>query len=99
MGGDQAVPGDLPEPGVERQRPLAEVVGEPRGGLGQGLLHQVGGVDAGGQAAVEADGDHPPQAVAVAFEQELARLGLAAAGAVEQFLGIGLSGGGHRLTS
>jgi hypothetical protein len=34
-----------------------------------------------------------------AFEQELAGTVLAAAGAVQQVVGVGPSGGGHRLTS
>ena len=42
-----AVPGELPQPGVERQRRPAEVVVQRAGGLDQGLLDDVGGVERG----------------------------------------------------
>jgi hypothetical protein len=48
---------------------------------------------------VEANSNHPPQAGTVPFEQEVEGLGLAAPGAVQQCVGVGLSGGVHRLTS
>ncbi len=66
---DQVVPGQLPQPGVERQRPLADVGVELLVGLGQRLLHHVGWIDAGRQAAVEVQGHHLPQTGPVPAEE------------------------------
>ena len=57
----QVLPGDVPQPGIERQRALAEVIRQPPRRLGEGLLDDVGRVDPRGHAAIEPDRDHPPQ--------------------------------------
>ncbi len=48
-------------------------------GVGQRLLHDIRGIDAGGQAAIEVDGDHPLQSVAVLNEQLVPRRVITAA--------------------
>ena len=72
VGVDDPLSGELPEPAVERERPLPEVVVQPPGGLDQGLLDDVRHIDAGGQAAVEPHRDHPPQVVPVMLQELLA---------------------------
>jgi hypothetical protein len=91
---EQPLPGELPEPWVERQRPLAKVAGKSPGGVGEGLLHDIRGVDSGGQAVIEVDGDHLPQSTAVSSQQPLARVVVALCGCLEQFefSGIELAG-------
>jgi hypothetical protein len=43
----------------------------------------------GGQAAVEVDGDHPLQAVAVPGEQQVPRRVITACGSLDQLVGLG----------
>ena len=62
---DQAFPGQGTQPGIERQRPLAQVAVELLAGLDEHLLDHVGRIDARRQAPVEAVGDHLAQPVAV----------------------------------
>ena len=76
--------GEAAEPGVIRHRPVAQVVVQPAGGVGEGFLDDVRRVHAGGQPAVEPDGDHPPEPVPVAGEQLVAGGAVAGGGAVEQ---------------
>jgi len=52
MGLDQPLPGELPQPGIERHRPVAEVIVEPTRGVGERLLDDVRRVNAGVQPAV-----------------------------------------------
>jgi hypothetical protein len=88
------VPGQLPQPGVERQRPLAGIAVQPAVGLGEDLLDHVGRVHAGGQPRVQAQGDHPPQPRPVPLQQRAAGAAVAGAGAPQQLLGVG-RGVGH----
>ena len=50
----QPFQGQGPQPEVEGQRPVAEVGVELAVGVEEGFLHDIGGIDAGGQAAVHA---------------------------------------------
>ena len=84
---DDPLPGEPAQPRIERQGAVAEEVIQLLAGVGQGFLDDVRGVDQGGQPAVEAHGDHPPQAIAMPLEQHLKRWS-AAAGIPEQFLGL-----------
>jgi hypothetical protein len=92
---NQSPLGHLPKPGVERQGPLAQVVVQPCGGLGQRLLDHVGGVHASRQAPVEADHDHAAQPMAVALQEQVARGFIAGRDSFEQVVGVG----GHRAPS
>jgi hypothetical protein len=85
---DQPLPGEPAQPGVKGQRPLLQVAGQLADRVRQGFLHHVGGVHARRQAPVEADGDHLPQAAAVARQQLLTGAALAAAGAFQELLGV-----------
>src|SRR5262249_28304806 len=67
-------------------------------GVEQGLLHDIRGIDACGQAAVEVDGDHPLQAVAVLGEQLVPRRVIAACGALKRLVGLGSMPPRHRIT-
>ena len=65
----QPLAGQEPEPEEERHRRVLEVLRQPPGGVEVGLLDHVGGVDPALEAAVEPQGDHPPQPVAVPRQQ------------------------------
>jgi hypothetical protein len=90
--GDQVLAGQLAQPGIERQRPLAQVAVELAAGLHEHFLHHVGRIDARRQAAVEQIGNHLAQAQPMASEQPIAGAGVAFAGLLQQLLGVGLSG-------
>jgi hypothetical protein len=92
---DEPVPGQLPQPGVEGERPTAEVVGQFLGGVGQGFLDHVGGIDPRHHTAVHAERDHLPQLLAVAAQQLLAGVAVAAAGTLDQRFGIWVVAGRH----
>lgn len=80
------------QPRGERQWPLAEVVRQLVGGVGQGFLDDVGGIDAGSDTAVEAQRDHPSQPLPVPGQQLLACLGVSLFGAHNQILDVGVFG-------
>jgi hypothetical protein len=65
----QLLPGEEAQPEEERHRPLGQVLGQAVGGLQVGILDDVGGVDAALQPAVQAQGDHAAQPLAVPFQQ------------------------------
>jgi hypothetical protein len=85
---DESIPRELPQPGIERHWPATQIVGEFAVGVGQDVLHDVGGVHARRESAVHAHGDHAPQPFAVAGEQLLTSRVVAAAGTAEQRVGI-----------
>ena len=75
----QAIPGELPEPGIERQRLLTQVVIEPGISRGQGLLDHVRGIDPFRQPGIEPQADHLAKPRPVPLEQPRAGLGVALA--------------------
>ena len=85
---DQALPGQLAHPGIEGQRPLPQIVVETASGVEQRFLYHVGRIDTRGQAAIDVDGDHVLQALAVPNQHGLTRLFVAAFGASQQFVGV-----------
>src|SRR4051812_3489709 len=90
---EQPLPGELPQPRVEWQQSLAEVAGEPPSGVGERLLNDIRGVDAGRQSPIQVEGDHLPQSAAVPGQQPLARSLVAVLGRPKQFelIGVGLA--------
>jgi hypothetical protein len=76
--------------GALKVRPLPGIAVQPAVRLGEGLLHHVGGVHARRQPAVQAQGNHAPQPVAVPLQQRAAGAAVAIAGAAQQLLGVGL---------
>jgi hypothetical protein len=92
----QAVQGDLSQPGVERQRRTVQVLLQAAGGFGQGLLDHVGGVHAGAQAGVEVEADQPPQPGPVPGQQPVAGRGVTPPGELEQLVGVRLVDFVHR---
>jgi hypothetical protein len=79
--------GNLAKPGKKGDRPIAEVLLQPAIRLEQGLLDDVGGIDPSRHAAIEPDGDHPPEVFAVLFQQLVTRRLIASTRAVDQLLG------------
>jgi hypothetical protein len=66
---DELLDGQYPQPQEERHRRAGGVLRQPPCQDEVRLLEDVGGVDAGLEAAVEAQPDHPPEPVPVAGEQ------------------------------
>jgi hypothetical protein len=91
----QPVQGELPQPGIEGERPPAEIILKLLDGVGQGLLDRVGWVDTRGQPPVHPHGDHLPQALAVADEQLLPGRRVAVRSLVHQLVGVGFAGSLH----
>ena len=69
----QPLAGQFPQPGVERQPPLGNIVGQLANGFHERLLYHVGRIHAGRQARVHADRDHPPKSRPAAVEEPLHR--------------------------
>ena len=84
----EARPGDLPEPRVERQRTLTQIVGPLPNALGERVLNDVGGIEALPQPIDQTDLDHPPQLGPVALKQRFGGAGFAFDGTMKQFVGI-----------
>ena len=88
----QTLPGDLTQPGVEGQRPIAQVAIELLVGFHQHFLDDIGGIEAGQETPVESDGDHLAEPAAVPGEQLLACRPIAGGAAADEFVGVGRSG-------
>ena len=73
------------EPEEQRELRIAEVLLQPLGHLDVRLLDHVRGVEPSLQARVEADLDHPAQAIAVALEQGVQRRPVPRPYACDQF--------------
>jgi hypothetical protein len=95
---DQPVPGELAQPRVERQRPSGQIAVQPAVRLREGVLHHVGGVEAGGQPPVHAQRDHTPQPPPVPLQQRAPGLPVSFLGEAEQLLRVGFESG-HRAPS
>jgi hypothetical protein len=95
---NESLPGHVTQPGIERQRTVAEIVGQLLPGFGQGLLDHVRRIDAGRQTGIHAHGHHLGQLRPMPV-QELGDGPLVpAASLAQQFVGVrGRSG--HGLTS
>ena len=85
----QPLGGDLSKPWVKRQRPVAQIVGERPVRFSQCFLNHIGGVQAGGQPAVEVKADHLAEALAVPAQELLAGIVVAMAHAVEELISVG----------
>jgi hypothetical protein len=86
----QPLAGKLAQPWIEGERLVAQVVVEPPVGLGESLLHHVGGIDSSGEARVEAHCDHPAQPVAVPDQQRPTGGSVPRGRPDEQSFGVGL---------
>jgi hypothetical protein len=80
----QSLAHDEPQPEEEGHVGLAKVFGKSGHRLDVGFLDHVGGGDSPLEPAVQAQGDHPAQPLAVAVEQGAPRLRIARRRAVEQ---------------
>jgi hypothetical protein len=80
----QALADDEPQPEEEGEVGFAAVLRQAGHGLDVGVLDHVGGIDPALEPAVQTQGDHPPQPVAVAVEQGPPRLRVTRCGTAEQ---------------
>ena len=83
---DDAVLRQAAQPEVERHRRIAEIFGEAFARFEEDVLHDVAGIDARRNGAVEAEADHPPHRLAMPGEQLIDGAGVAALGLLNQFL-------------
>jgi hypothetical protein len=85
----EALRGDLPQPGIEGERPIAQIIRELAIGRCERLLNHIGGVHASGQPTVEPQGDHLAEALAVPRQELLASAAVSVANTVEELIGVG----------
>jgi hypothetical protein len=85
---DDPLPRQPSQPGIEGQGAVPRVIGQLSGGLGQGLLQHVRRIDARPHAAIETQGDHLPQAAAVALQEQALGGGIAASETLQQLVGV-----------
>src|SRR5262245_36092233 len=86
---EQALVSRLANPEMERHGPPLEKIGYLPRHLKLGFLHHVGWVDARPYARIEVRADEAEQAPPIASQQEIQRLRLPAAQAIEQTAGLG----------
>ena len=67
----QPIAGDLPEPKLERQHRIAQVIGQPPAGLQQDGLDHITCILPASQRPIKPHGDHPPQWLAMASKQPI----------------------------
>jgi hypothetical protein len=84
----QPIAGELPQPRIERERAILEIIGELLDRLGQRFLDHIRRIEAGGQPAIHAHGYHLPQTVLVANEQMLACRQVALLSPLEQWVRV-----------
>jgi hypothetical protein len=77
---------------VEGKLRVFEVARQPAGGGDEGFLHDVAGVDATSEAAVELGLDHTAKRLAVALQKPVDGLRLADSGLCEELAGFVLVG-------
>ena len=87
---EQVLPGEPAKPGIERQRSLFEVVGQPLVRVEQRLLDHVGRIETRRQPTIEPHRDHPAQPIPMPHQELLPRSAIAAKSAGNQFLSVGI---------
>jgi hypothetical protein len=85
---NQPIPGELAQPGVERERAIPQVVVQMLAGVCQGFPHHVGRLDSHRQPAIDPHGNHVPQAAPVLVQEPLACFVVSLSGLPEQFVGV-----------
>ena len=83
---DDAVLSELPEPHMERQVGLRQVADEAIIRFQEHILNHIAGIDPPGQATIHTQFDHPPQPVAMPFQEFVHRLGVACSRLLQQIL-------------
>ena len=101
VGVDEAIPGHVPQPELERHGGVGQIVAEPTVGLDHHVLHDVAGIHPPLHDAIHPLVDHPADRRAMAFKQAVDRVAVSLADAVEQHkrwlrLGYGRVRGGGR---
>ncbi len=84
---DQSISSQLPEPQVEGQGGLVEVLGQSARRFEQHILNDIAGIHTTSDCAVHAMVDEFPERVAVPIHQAVDRLGISIACRREQFAG------------
>jgi hypothetical protein len=82
------VPGELPQPRIEGDGLIAEVLVQSAVGKDQRFLHDIGGVDTLLQAVIHADGKHATETIAVSVEELIAGLVVAIGRAGQERRGV-----------
>jgi hypothetical protein len=89
---DQPLVGRLDQPQPEGHRTARQVIGQPPHGFQLGLLDDIRGIDPRGHLAVHPHRHDLPQIGAMPVQEPFDRLPIAAAGLIEQPLGLGSVG-------
>ena len=87
---DDLFQGQLPNPRIERKRPVPQVLRQPLGCPDERLLDNVRRIDPARKPRIHTDAHHPLKAVSVPYQESLAGLTVARRRLPHQFLGIGL---------
>jgi hypothetical protein len=65
---EHAVPGQMPQPEMERHRAILDELAQPTVSFQQDVLHDVAGINSLGNRAIQACLDHASQRVAMPFQ-------------------------------
>jgi hypothetical protein len=95
--GNQPLPGELPQPGIEGDGPADEVLLEGTIGLDECLLNHIGRVETSPQSLIEPKLNHAEQPLPVTAEQALPGAAIARGSAEQQFVGVWSNGWRHQL--
>jgi hypothetical protein len=87
---DQPFPRQAPQPGVEGERSPPQVLGQLARSVGQGLLHDVRGIDSRCQPTVHAYLNHPAQPIPMPHQELFSCRGVATAGLLDQVVRVGV---------
>jgi hypothetical protein len=93
---DHPLPGELPEPREERERPVAQVRIEAGRRRHQRVLDDVGRVEPRQQPPVEPDGDDPPETGPMPLQEPLPGVVVAPTGPLDESLGVQVARRSHR---
>ena len=71
---------------MKRHHGIVEIALEPTVGLDHDILHNIAGINAALHSPIHPQIDHPPQRLAVPFQQPVKSLGIALASLIEQLM-------------
>jgi hypothetical protein len=95
---EQVLPRQTAQPGVEGNSAVAEIVVQLLARLEEGLLHDIGRINTGGDARVQTHADHALQPIAVSCQQLASRGAIACGSPLHKGLGVRRRGE-HELSS
>jgi len=88
---DESIPRNLTQPGIKGQGSIAQEVGQFLVRIGERVLHDIRGVDPGGEPPVKMNRNHLPKPVPVSLQKLLECVTLAASGFLDQLLRLAIS--------